>query len=83
MKTHGTVALTRTVFFLVPEGGFRTHCGLRPSAGLFFVAVIVALTLLLAAGGSSTTTGSTPAATPTVAPPTDLITPKTNARASH
>ncbi len=58
---------------------FRIQRGQRPSVGLLFVAVIVALTLLLAACGSSTTTGSSPAATqnpatPTVAPPTDLIT---------
>ena len=61
---------------------FRAQSGRRPSVGLLFVAVIVALTLLLAACGSSTTTGSTPPptqnpATPTVAPPTDLITPGT------
>ncbi|HVB22134.1 MAG TPA: ABC transporter substrate-binding protein [Ktedonobacteraceae bacterium] len=60
---------------------FRSHRGQRPSVGLLFVGVIVALTLLLAACGSSTT-GSTPVATqnpatPTVAPPTDLITPGT------
>lgn len=63
---------------------FRTQRGRRPSVGLLFMAVIVALTLLLAACGSNTTTGagSTPVptqnpATPTVAPPTDLITPGT------
>lgn len=61
---------------------FRSHRGQRPSVGLLFVGVIVALTLLLAACGSSST-GSTPPvatqnpATPTVAPPTDLITPGT------
>ncbi len=63
----------------------HTQRGRRPSIGLLFVAVLVALTLLLAACGSNTTTGSggsTPiptqnAATPTVAPPTDLITPGT------
>ncbi len=63
---------------------FHTQRGQRPSVGLLFMAVIVVLTLLLAACGSSTTTGagSTPVptqnpATPTVAPPTDLITPGT------
>lgn len=58
---------------------FRIQRERRPSVGLLFLIVIVALTLLLAACGSSTTTGSTPPptpnpATPTVAPPTDLIT---------
>lgn len=61
---------------------FRAQSGRRPSVGLLFVVVIVALAMLLAACGSSTNTGSTPPptqnpATPTVAPPTDLITPGT------
>ncbi|HLJ32503.1 MAG TPA: ABC transporter substrate-binding protein [Ktedonobacteraceae bacterium] len=60
---------------------FRTQHGRRPSVGLLFLIVVVALALLLSACGS-TTTGSTPPptpnpATPTVAPPTDLITPGT------
>jgi len=55
--------------------------GRRPSVGLLFLIVVVALALLLAACGSSTA-GTTPAptanpATPTVAPPNDLITPGT------
>ena len=62
----------------------HTNRGRRPTLLLFLI-VVVALALLLAACGSSTTTGSggsTPIptqnpATPTVAPPTDLITPGT------
>jgi polar amino acid transport system substrate-binding protein len=52
----------------------------RTSPGLLFVGVLIAFTLLLAACGSNTTTGSVPTvnpATPTVAPPSDLITPGT------
>ncbi len=63
----------------------RTSCKTlkqRRSPGLLFVGVLVAFTLLLAACGSNTTTttGGAPTtnpATPTVAPPTDLITPGT------
>ncbi len=60
---------------------FRTRSK-RPSVGLLFLSIVVALGLLLSACGSSTTTGSTPVptqnpATPTIAPPTDLITPGT------
>ena len=63
---------------------FRTRRGQRLPGGVLFLTVFVALALLLAACGSSnnTTTGSggvptQSAATPTVAPPTDLITPGT------
>src|SRR5229473_2757414 len=51
--------------------------GQRIPPGLLVVGFIVVLCLLLAACGNSTTTGSSPTpnpATPTVAPPTDLIT---------
>lgn len=58
----------------------HTNCGRRPTL-LLFLMIFVVLMLLLAACGS-TTAGTTPAptanpATPTVAPPTDLITPGT------
>ena len=54
----------------------------RSSAGMMFMGVLLALTLLLAACGNSTSTGSsnvpTPnPKTPTVTPPSDLITPGT------
>lgn len=56
----------------------RTKRGRHSSVGLLFLIVVVALALLLAACGSSTVTGTTSAptpnpATPTVAPPNDLI----------
>ena len=48
------------------------------SKGILFVGILVVLALLLAAcGGTTTTSGTTPTpipATPTIAPPTDLIT---------
>ena len=54
----------------------------RASKGMLFVGMLILLAMLLAACGSNTTTGggSTPTpnlATPTVAPPSDLITPGT------
>src|SRR5260370_6647335 len=53
----------------------------RTSKGIIFVGMLILLAMLLAACGSNTTTGSsnpTPnPATPTVAPPSDLITPGT------
>src|SRR6266478_9129235 len=53
----------------------------HPSKGILFVGILVLLTMLLAAcGGTTTGGGSTPTAnpqTPTVAPPSDLITPGT------
>ncbi len=49
------------------------------SKGVLFVGVLVVLALLLAACGGTTTSGTTPTAkqSPTVVPPTDLITPGT------
>ncbi len=52
--------------------------GQRTPPGLLVVGFMVVLCLLLAACGNNTTTGSSPTpnpATPTVAPPNDLITP--------
>ena len=51
----------------------------RASKGILFVGVLVVLALLLAACGGTTTGGTTPTAnqSPTVAPPTNLITPGT------
>src|SRR2546425_3386381 len=53
----------------------------HPSKGILFVGILVLLTMLLAACGGTTTGGGTiPTAnpqTPTVAPPSDLITPGT------
>src|SRR5215472_4635905 len=54
--------------------------GQRTPSGLVVVGLTLVLCLLLAACGNSTTTGSSPTpnpATPTVAPPNDLITPGT------
>src|SRR5437667_8008340 len=53
----------------------------RASKSMVFIGILILLAMLLAACGSTTTTGSSSAtpnpATPTVAPPTDLITPGT------
>src|SRR5258708_34649652 len=52
----------------------------RASKSILFVGILVLLTMLLAACGSTSTGSSAPTPnpqTPTVAPPTDLITPGT------
>ncbi len=59
------------------EAFTRKRGNRRASKSILFMGILVLLTMLLAAcGGTTTTTGTTPTAkqSPTVAPPTDLIT---------